>query len=557
MKKICTKTFAWVIALMALCFVLPMGALALDGDGQGGSAANEGTEVTKSLSIVKKSTEDEAYGQGQVIRYSIIVKNTGNQTLTGIVITDSNASAVIGEGTDYTVENNTAKIASLEPDATVTVNASYTVTCDDIKAGKVDNTVTATLNEDATINIMPATDKVVDLDTSLSVMTLSDATASVGLGQMITYTIAVVNDGNVPYTNVEVVDELAKFTTTIDTLAVSHSRVFTVTYVVSSDDMDRGRVVNTVTAKADSIKDPKSGEDKTPEGSDEAKDFTDIPVANLAVEKTITNAKTDGAPFKLGETINYSITVQNNGNVPIANVVVEDDLTGLEENIDSLAVDAKKTFTTSYTVQESDLGSGDYGKVTNTVTASGTAPKAADPERQPADPTAKSSIDAKTSIRLVITANDSTVAYDGEPHGEDGYTVTGLKDGHDLSVTINGTATNIGTYTGLLVPADAVVKEGDKDVTSHYEITYVPGTLEITAADEDDSAADDADEGDADKDGSSKKHADKDDDSAADEASDGTPRTGDTTNALLPVGMIAVAGAAMALAMRTRRRGQE
>ena len=71
MKKICTKTFAWVIALMALCFVLPMGALALDGDGQGGSAANEGTEVTKSLSIVKKSTEDEAYGQGQVIRYSI------------------------------------------------------------------------------------------------------------------------------------------------------------------------------------------------------------------------------------------------------------------------------------------------------------------------------------------------------------------------------------------------------------------------------------------------------------------------------------------------------
>ena len=44
MKKIGTRTVVWVLALMALCFVLPMGALALDGDDQ---QATESTQTTQ------------------------------------------------------------------------------------------------------------------------------------------------------------------------------------------------------------------------------------------------------------------------------------------------------------------------------------------------------------------------------------------------------------------------------------------------------------------------------------------------------------------------------
>ena len=333
MKKIGTRTVVWVLALMALCFVLPMGALALDGDDQ---------QATESTQTMQEQTESSSAS-----------------------VESSSAAAEEAEGTE-----------------------SGSATSEGTKSGGIVSSLLGSLNDNPTVAGL--------------------------LGW---------NPGG-------------------------------------------GHGGGGYGPKPDPKPDPK-------------------PQGKINVTVTITNAKTDGAPFKLGETINYSITVQNNGNVPIANVVVEDELTGLVETIDSLAVDAKKTFTTSYTVQEadlgsgdygmqeSDLGSGDYGKVTNTVTASGTAPNIA------GNLTATSSIDAKTSIRLVITANDRTVAYDGEPHGEDGYTVTGLKDGHDLTVTINGTATDAGTYTDLLVPANAVITEGGKDVTSHYEITYVPGTLVI------------------------------------------------------------------------------
>lgn len=82
---------------------------------------------------------------------------------------------------------------------------------------------------------------------------------------------------------------------------------------------------------------------------------------------------------------------------------------------------------------------------------------------------------------LTIKANDNTVDYDGDPHGENGYVATGLATGDTVeSVTFNGSQTNPGTYQNLLVPSEAVIKnaKGD-DVKDNYIITYTPGTLVI------------------------------------------------------------------------------
>ena len=73
------------------------------------------------------------------------------------------------------------------------------------------------------------------------------------------------------------------------------------------------------------------------------------------------------------------------------------------------------------------------------------------------------------------------MTYDGEAHGENGYTTERLAEGHRVkTVTIDGSKIDAGKYDDLLVPRDAkIVDADDNDVTKNYVITYVPGTLTI------------------------------------------------------------------------------
>ena len=93
--------------------------------------------------------------------------------------------------------------------------------------------------------------------------------------------------------------------------------------------------------------------------------------------------------------------------------------------------------------------------------------------------------DGKLTIenRLVtITAKDVTGKYDGQPHGENGYSITmgSLVDGHAATVAISGSKTDAGEYEGLLVPSDTkIVDAKGNDVTSYYDISYEDGTLTI------------------------------------------------------------------------------
>ena len=96
-------------------------------------------------------------------------------------------------------------------------------------------------------------------------------------------------------------------------------------------DILKGEVVNKATAIG-----------KTPEGKDpevkpgEATDETDEPNGKLTVTKETTSKPANGTTYGLGETITYQITVKNEGNVTISGIVVTDELTGDEWEIESL-----------------------------------------------------------------------------------------------------------------------------------------------------------------------------------------------------------------------------
>ncbi|MBP3649477.1 MAG: DUF11 domain-containing protein, partial [Clostridia bacterium] len=260
------------------------------------------------------------------------------------------------------------------------------VTSDDILAGKVINSVTGKgdpipdPDDPENPKIPEGKDEVEDdpdpIDTTLTVTKTSDKDGQkVGLGETINYTITVKNDGNVPFTNVVVTDELTGDEWTIAELKVGEEKEFTAAYTVTSDDILAGKVINSVTGKGDPIPDPDDPENpKIPEGGDEVEDDPDPVDTTLTVTKT---SDKEGQKVGLGETINYTITVKNDGNVPFTNVVVTDELTGDEWTIAELKVGEVKEFTAAYTVTSDDILA---GKVINSVTGKG------DPIPDPDDP---------------------------------------------------------------------------------------------------------------------------------------------------------------------------
>ena len=217
---------------------------------------------------------DLGYNLGETVTFTISVTNIYNEqkevTLEeqpGVTFVDPQGAAI---GTKAT--------KTLEPGETWEIQATYTITSNDILAGVFRNTVTAIFGNKS----WKATDDVTTakLDTTLNVTKTSDVPEGqkAALGQTITYTIKVQNAGNVPYTNVKVEDPLTGLTATIETLAVGETKTFTTEHVVTEADVLKGSVLNTATATGDKIKDPKSDEQKEPNGGDEVETPTFAPL---------------------------------------------------------------------------------------------------------------------------------------------------------------------------------------------------------------------------------------------------------------------------------------
>ena len=329
--------------------------------------------INTTLTVTKTSDkEGQKVALGETITYTITVKNDGNVPFTNVVVTDELT------GDEWT-------IAELAVGAVETFTATYTVTSDDILAGKVINSVTGKgdpipdPDPENPPHIPEDDDEIEDdpdpIDTTLTVTKTSDKDGQkVALGETITYTITVKNDGNVPFTNVVVTDELTGDEWTIAELAVGAVETFTATYTVTSDDILAGKVINSVTGKGDPIPDPDpENPPHIPEDDDEIEDDPD------PIDGTLTVTKTSdvNVTAKVGDLVTYTITVKNDGNVPFNNVKVDDELTGMHETIETLAVGETVTFTTTLTVTKEDAK---VGTVLNVAVTK------ADPIPNPDDP---------------------------------------------------------------------------------------------------------------------------------------------------------------------------
>ena len=322
--------------------------------------ADPGLRVEKSIT----STTDIT-AAGQTVSYQVVVTNTGNTTLTNISFEDS-----LVPGADKT-------IGSLAPNATETITYSYTVQQADIDAGKIENIATATAKDGTTAQDTETITTTEDPDDpdkpvivpegQLTIVKTTTSTAAsedgkYALGETITYSIVATNTGNVTLTNVEITDELTGDSWTVKSMEPKASATYTAEYVVTEADVLAGSVVNEATGNADTPDDVPDPEIIPGTSTDETEEIN----PNLTVVK----GAADGL-YTVGDTIEYYITVTNNGNVTITDIDVTDAKTGMSEHIDTLAVDAKQTFTTTYTVTAADIAA---GTLENTAIAAGTDP---------------------------------------------------------------------------------------------------------------------------------------------------------------------------------------
>jgi uncharacterized repeat protein (TIGR01451 family) len=338
------------------------------------------------LSLVKSSDGTAELAVDDVITYTFSVTNTGTVALTAVTVTDPlvGLSLIDCDGDNV--------IAAMDPGANVECTATYTVTQADVDAGTLTNTGTATAVPPPGITPPPpatsSTTSPFDPAPALSVAKSSNAVEPVAAGDLITYSFAVTNTGNITLTDVTVTDPLVGLSAidcgddgdeVIESMAPGGPVTCTATYTVTQADVDGGSIANTASVTGTPV-----GGDPLPPVTDDLLIDTEDPDPGASLVKTA-----DVTDPVVGDVVTYSFEVANTGNVTLTGVRVTDPLPGLSpldcgdgtNLIATLApADPPVTCTATYTVTQADV---DRGGITNTATVTGTPPPGSPPLTPP------------------------------------------------------------------------------------------------------------------------------------------------------------------------------
>ncbi|OMF69648.1 DUF7507 domain-containing protein [Paenibacillus glucanolyticus] len=324
-----------------------------------------------SISLTKSVTPAQGI-VGSTANYTFVVTNTGNTPLTNVQLTDP----LIGI-------NQT--IGTLSVGESRTVNFSFVIT----------NATDNPFNNTATVTGASGTQTVQDVDVatfivlqpSFNVTKTVDQTQA-NPGDTVHYTITVTNTGSVPLTNIVINDPVLPFNSTIPTLAPGATVIETVPFVVPADAAAGSVIANVVTV--------------TPAETEPQQDTATITVNETpAILLTKTANLANALP---GDTITYTITVTNTGNVSLTNVTVTDPLLGFITVIPTLAVLQTQSFTPTFTVPlETPVGS----VITNVSTA-------VSDQTGPVEATTSVLINPLTPALTVVKTPSSPTAAPGE-----------------------------------------------------------------------------------------------------------------------------------------------
>jgi|GEM_PF-545931 len=433
------------------------------------------------LTIVKTALDTSFAAVGDTLDYEYRVTNTGNVEITGLNVSDDRITTV------------SCPVAMLAPGAFTICTATDTVDQDDIDAGSVTNTATATGTPSGGTLVAPTDSATVDADQmpALSIAKTALDTTYAAVGDTLDYSYLVTNTGNVTITNaIAVNDDKIAVPQIVSCpalpaggLAPNGTLTCTATYSVTQADLDAGSVTNVASATDGTTTSPTDSATVT---------GTQSPALTLA--KAVREA--DFAA--VGDVLTYDYTVTNTGNVGISAIVVTDDrINSVVCNVPAVGngdnvLDPTEVVicTATDTVTQADL---DAGQVINNATAMGTPIGGT---LTPATAMETISADQQPALTLVKSANETSfdtvgdvLTYDYLVTNTGNVRVGDIAVSDDKIATVSCDVASQGNNDAFLDPTEAVtctasytVTQTDLDageVTNNASVTGTPsgGTL--------------------------------------------------------------------------------
>lgn len=325
---------------------------------------------TPALDVIKAATNITNPGQparvDDVLNFEITVRNIGNQTVAGVLVTDPMLDGLV-----CTIGVVDPANITIAPGAAIVCNGTYTVEQTDLDGQSIANTASAegstpqgTIVADTGSTTYPVSVPMPLLTVTKSVITGATLTEFTDVGQVVSFRVAVLNQGNITVDGITVTDSLIPGICTVGTLAPGESDDTCIfDYTVTQPDIDRGQIDNE--ASASGI--PQTGGTIT--GTDTAVAGGPNREPNIGLAKSGAGPLATGGFDAEGQIISYLYTVANLGNVTLTETpVITDNLIATADIIcdplplDGLAPTEELLCRAEYTATQDDV---DRGFVTN------------------------------------------------------------------------------------------------------------------------------------------------------------------------------------------------
>ncbi|WP_162176396.1 DUF7507 domain-containing protein [Sulfitobacter donghicola] len=422
--------------------------------------------IAPALSLAKTAATLPVTAAGQTLTYTLTALNSGNQTLRNVIVRDPMLS------------NFTCAQDVLLRGEELVCSGTYLVTQADVDAGSLSNTATASGVTPQGGGVGAEETLVVDMPAPAPAVQLTKTATPTPFGEVgstLTYLFAVENTGNVTLSNLTVTDVMdVDYSCTIATLAPSEiNNSCSMIHVVTQADIDAGEILNTASVTADAP------------GGLGASDTTDVttpgPQRNGSLEAT---KIVSPAASVVGVPVNYTLFVENTGNVSLSDVSVTDvmtDLNGATITLDApfalqassdtdgdgnLDVDETWIYTATRTLRQTDLNA---GGMVNQVTVD-----ARDPENRPVTDLSDNGIDSDGN-----TTDDGTeFIVAGEPSLDVEKTIVSASNQVGETVTFQIAALNTGNQDlSGLTASDSMTRVDGTPVPAEVFETSVPAVL--------------------------------------------------------------------------------